>query len=113
VQDYAWLLWLVAIVAVFWLLIIRPQKQRQKAMAQLQSELGVGEQVMLTSGIYATVVAIADDHAVVEVSPGTTLKVARGAIGAVIREEAGEPAPESDDRDDSDNSAEPNDGEER
>lgn len=83
-QEYAWLLWLVAIVVVFWLLIIRPNQQRQKAAAELQSSLAVGDRVMLTSGIHAVVAELADEHVMVEVAPGTTLKVARGAVGAKL-----------------------------
>ncbi len=83
-QEYAWLLWLVAIVAVFYLLIIRPQQQRQKAAAKLQAELSIGDEVMLTSGIYATVTGIGDDHIMVALAPGTEVKVAKGAVGAVM-----------------------------
>ena len=83
-QDYAWLVWLAAIVLVFWLLIIRPNQQRQKAARELQASLGVGGQVMLTSGIYARVADLGEDHVQVEVAPGTTLKVARGAVAAKL-----------------------------
>lgn len=95
-QEYAWLLWLVAIVAVFYLLIIRPQQQRQKAAAKLQSELSIGDEVMLTSGIFGTVVGIGDDHLMVAVAPGTEVKVAKGAVGAVV------PGQEASDQDASD-----------
>jgi preprotein translocase subunit YajC len=96
VQDYAWLLWLLAIVAVFYLLIIRPQQQRQKAAAKLQSELSIGDEVMLTSGIFGTVTGIGDDHLKVAVAPGTEVKVAKGAVGAVVpgQETSGEDAPD-------------------
>lgn len=79
-QEYAWLVWLVALVLVFWLLIVRPNQQRQKAARELQASLAPGDEVMLTSGIYATVVALGDDHVMVDVAPGTTLKVALGAV---------------------------------
>lgn len=90
-QDYAWLVWLAAIVVVFWLLIIRPNQQRQKAAAQLQASLTIGDQVMLTSGIYATVAELGEDFVMVDVAPGTSLKVARGAVGAKL-----DPAPSGD-----------------
>lgn len=83
-QDYVWLVWLAAIVLVFWLLIIRPNQQRQKAARELQASLGVGDQVMLTSGIYAAVAELGEDHVMVDVAPGTSLKVARGAVAAKL-----------------------------
>jgi hypothetical protein len=39
---------------------------------------------MLTSGVYGTVTAVADDHALVEVATGVAIKVARGAVGQIV-----------------------------
>lgn len=52
----------------------------------MQSSLRAGDGVMLGAGIFATVVAVDDDNARVhvEVAPGTTLQVARGAIAQVV-----------------------------
>lgn len=72
------------ILAVFWLLILRPQQRRQRELRNLQSSLTAGNEVMLTSGIFGTVSSADDDHVLVEVAPGVTLKVARGAIAQVL-----------------------------
>lgn len=88
------LLPLVGIALLFWLLIIRPAQRRQKELGRMQSSLDVGDEVMLTSGVFGTVRSLADDHVMVDVASGVTLKVARGAIGSVVP-----PAePEPDDR---------------
>ena len=50
----------------------------------MQSSLTVGDEVMLTSGVFATVQSVEDDHAGVEIAPGVTIKVARGAIGSIV-----------------------------
>ena len=52
-SQLAQLLPLVGIALIFWLLIIRPAQRRQKALSRMQSSLSVGDEVMLTSGIYA------------------------------------------------------------
>lgn len=83
-------LWIVAIVAIFWLLIIRPAQRRQKAIAQVQASIAEGETVVLTSGIFGTVTTADDATLLVEIAPGVVIKVARGAVGSVIREEADE-----------------------
>lgn len=75
----------VLVLAVFWLLILRPQQRRQRELRHLQSSLSAGNEVMLTSGIYGTVSTTADDHVLVEVAPGVTLKVARGAIAQLTK----------------------------
>ncbi len=76
----------VLIALVFWLLIVRPQRRRQQAMTATQAALQVGTEVMLGSGIYGRVVSTDDEEptVLVEVAPGTVLKVARQAIIKVI-----------------------------
>jgi preprotein translocase subunit YajC len=75
---------LVGIALLFWLLIIRPAQRRQRELKHMQGSLEVGDEVMLTSGVFGTLQAIADDHLLVEVAEGVTLKVARGAVGSVV-----------------------------
>ncbi|TIC82495.1 preprotein translocase subunit YajC [Nocardioides sp. GY 10113] len=76
---------ILAIAVIFWLLLIRPQQRRQKAVQQLQAALQVGDEVMLTSGILGTIAEITDEHLLIEVSPGTTVRVVRGAIGSKVQ----------------------------
>ena len=75
------LLPLVGIVLLFWLFIIRPASRRQKELRNMQSSLSVGDEVMLTAGVFATVNRIEDDHLLVEIADGEVVKVARGAVG--------------------------------
>lgn len=100
-QEYASLLWIVAIALVFWLLIIRPNTKRQKAVQELQASLAVGDEVMLTSGVFGTITEITDDHVGVEVATGVVLRVVRGAIGTTLnRDERDEQRDEDDSFDD-------------
>jgi preprotein translocase subunit YajC len=87
VEGIVSLLPLVAIALLFWLLIIRPASKRQKDQARMQSAITVGEQVMLTSGIFGTVTDMDDDKLSVEIAPGVVVSVARGAVGSVVRRE--------------------------
>ncbi len=82
------LLPLVGILLIFWLLVIRPASRRQKTQLQMQSALGVGDRIVLTSGFFATVTAIHDDRLEVELAPGTTVTVARAAVGSVVPQDA-------------------------
>lgn len=89
------LLPLVAIALLFWLLLIRPQQRRQKELTRMQASLKVGDEVMLTSGIYGTLREAGDDAVRVEIADGVTVKVVRGAVGQVVQQpEATEPGPE-------------------
>lgn len=77
------LLPLVAIALLFWLFLIRPASRRQRELRQMQSALSVGDQVVLTSGVYGTVRLIEDAYVLVEIAEGVTIKVARAAIGTI------------------------------
>jgi preprotein translocase subunit YajC len=89
VNQVAGFLPFVLIALVFWFLIVRPQRRRQHELASTQSSLGVGREVMLGSGIFGTVASLDDETIRLEVSPGTTVKVARQAVVKVLDEPAG------------------------
>lgn len=80
-SELAQLLPLVAIALLFWLLLIRPASKRQREVRRMQGSLVVGDQVMLTSGIYGVLRSLDDDRVQVELAPGVVVEAARGAVG--------------------------------
>jgi preprotein translocase subunit YajC len=84
VNSLAGFLPFVLIALVFWFLIVRPQRRRQQELAATQSSLDVGTEVMLGSGIFGTVASLDEETVQLELSPGTTVKVARQAIVKVL-----------------------------
>jgi preprotein translocase subunit YajC len=98
VQDLTPVLFFVGLALLFWLFLIRPQSRRQRELAHMQSTLEVGDDVMLTSGVYGTVRGLDDDAARVEIAEGVTIRVARGAVGRVV----GDASPTEPDPDTSD-----------
>jgi preprotein translocase subunit YajC len=74
----------VGIALLFWLLLIRPAQRRQRDLGRMQSAVDVGDEVMLTSGIYGTVTSVGDDRIGVQVATGVELQVVRGAIGSIV-----------------------------
>ena len=95
-------LWILAIALVFWLLIIRPAQRRQAQTVKLQKSIELGDDIVLTSGIYGTIVEETDDHLGVEVADGVVLRVMRGAIASKVhREDPSEDDSATDEDDDS------------
>jgi preprotein translocase subunit YajC len=84
VQEIVPVLTLVGFALLMWLLLVRPQARRQRELAHMQSTLEVGDEVVLTSGVYGTVRALDDAVAQVEIADGVTIRVARGAVGQVV-----------------------------
>lgn len=74
---------LIGIALLFWYLFVRPAQRRQRDMKGMQRAVSLGDEVMLTSGIFGTVRALEDDKISLEVADGVTLRVVRAAIGQV------------------------------
>ena len=81
------LLGLLPILIMFvamWFILIRPAQKRQKATAQMQSNLKRGDQVVTIGGLHGEVDAIEDTAVYIIVDGKTRLKFERQAIGRVI-----------------------------
>jgi preprotein translocase subunit YajC len=74
------LILLVVLLGVY-LLWLRPQRKRQQAAARVQRQADVGDEVVTAAGIYGRVIAFDGDRASVEIAPGTTIEVAKRALG--------------------------------
>ena len=70
-------------------LLIRPQQRRSRAQQALQRSVEEGDEILTTSGVYATVIEIDEDQGtvVLEIAPGTHIKVVRGAIAQRLTED--------------------------
>jgi len=83
-EDLGAVLPLVLIAVVFWLLILRPARRKQQEAARLQRGLGVGDRVMLTSGMFGTVRRLEDETFDVEVAAGVVVTVHRQAVARIV-----------------------------
>ena len=85
---------LIALVALFYFLMIRPQQRRMKAHQQAISAIKRGDVVVLPSGVIGKVVRVEDTEIGVEIATGVTVKVRKSMISEV--EARGTPAPAND-----------------
>ena len=74
---------LLVLLALFAFTMTQNRKRKMIA-ANLASSLVIGAEVMTAGGIYGTVKAIADDVVSLEIAPGTTIRIAKAAIGRVV-----------------------------
>lgn len=85
---------LIALVVLFYFLMIRPQQRRMKAHQQAISAIKRGDVVVLPSGVIGKVVRVEDNEVGVEIATGVTVKVVKAMISEVRTR--GEPAPAND-----------------
>jgi preprotein translocase subunit YajC len=93
-------IFLLVLLALVWLLLIRPRQRAMKAQQRQLHALEVGNEILTAGGIYGTVRGTEGDELRVEIAPGLEVRVARRAVAAVLTEkqpalEAGEDRQES------------------
>jgi preprotein translocase subunit YajC len=90
---------LAAMFALLWVLLIRPQRQRQQKQQSLLSSIEPGDEVLTVGGLYGIVQEIdEDDDLIVEIAEGISVRIARRAVGGVVK-------PEDEDEETADGSA--------
>ena len=78
------LMQMVAIGAIFYFLLIRPQRKEQGRHRQMIEKLQKGDEVVTNGGIIGTVVHTQDDRITVKTGENTRVVVQRGRIAQVL-----------------------------
>ncbi|WP_183407702.1 preprotein translocase subunit YajC [Nocardioides marmoriginsengisoli] len=88
-------LYLVALVGL-WFLLTRSTRASQRRVAALQAEIEIGDEVILSAGIFGTVRSLDGDKVQLEIAEGTVITVARQVV---VRRAPDAEAPTTDEHD--------------
>lgn len=80
------LLFFALLVFGLYVLVIRPQRVRARALAQVRAGLEPGRRVMTTAGIHATVLSVEQGAVVLEIAPGVPVRFADAAVVRLLDE---------------------------
>jgi preprotein translocase subunit YajC len=85
---------LVIVLALlgFWAIVMRPARVQQRRVAQLQEDLVVGDEVIISAGIFGTIVEVDGDRVRLEIADGVVITTAR----QVVVRRAPDPEPHED-----------------
>ncbi len=75
---------MVLMLGVMYVLMIRPQRQRQAQQQSMIDGAGVGDDVLTTGGIYGTISEVEGEDIVVEIASGVSVHMTRRGIAAVL-----------------------------
>ncbi len=78
--DWTLIIFLALIFAVFYFLMIRPQRRRQKEHQMMVQELQKGDKVVTAGGIYGEIESIDENTVVMKVESGATIRIAKSSI---------------------------------
>lgn len=79
--TYGTIIWMVVLVALFYFMLIRPQKKREKQERELRNSLKVGDKIVTIGGFTGRVLSVKDDEITFETGASKTrLTVKKWAI---------------------------------
>ena len=73
---------MVALVAIFYFFMIRPQTKRQKEIRKFREALSVGDKVVTAGGIYGKIKEIKDNIIVLEIADNVRIRIDKSSIYA-------------------------------
>ena len=77
------LLPIVLIIAVFYVLLIRPQQKRQQQLQQTIATLKIGDRVITTGGVIGVITTVRDTSFMIRSADKSILEIARSAIAGI------------------------------
>jgi len=87
---------LVAIVAIFYFLILRPQKKRQQETQKMLSALRKGDRIVTIGGIHGIIQNVKESTVIVKVDENVKLEFNRAAISAIVSQARDDDSPADD-----------------
>ena len=84
-------IYMIALIAIFYFLLIRPQKKEQQRVAAMLADMAVGDSIVTTGGFYGVILDITDDVVIVEFGNNKNCRIPmkKEAIAEVEKADAG------------------------
>ena len=79
---------MILIIGVFYVLLIRPQQQRQKKLQETVAQLKAGDRIVTTGGIIGTITSVKETSFLIRSAEKSILEVARTAVAGIDEETA-------------------------
>ena len=76
--------WLAIMIALFYFMLIRPQRRREKERLQLLEAIKTGDRVLFAGGLIGVVTNVKEKTYVIKVADKTKVEVVRGAVTQVL-----------------------------
>lgn len=79
--GYSGILMIVAMIAIFYFMMIRPQQKKQKEMRQFRENIQKGDNVISAGGIYGKVKEVRNDGSIImSISDGVTVRIDKNSV---------------------------------
>jgi preprotein translocase subunit YajC len=78
---------IVVLLALFWIILVRPQRRRTQEQTDLIESLEEGDEIVSAGGLYAVIREIEGETLHVEIADGLVVRMARNAVVGLVEEE--------------------------
>ena len=78
--DYPGIIMIVAMIAIFYFLMIRPQQKKQKEIRKFREGLKKGDSVITAGGIHGKIKEVCENSFLVNVADNCTLRIDKGSV---------------------------------
>ncbi len=97
-NTVGWIIYLVAIVAMFYFIGIKPQQKERKRQQELLASVAVGDTVLTTSGFYGVIIDMTDDTVIVEFGNNKNCRIPMQKAAIAELEKANNTASKAEDK---------------
>lgn len=80
--GFTQLIMIVALIAIFYFFMIRPQQKKQKEIRKFRESLKVGDRVITAGGIYGKIRAVKDNTLTLEIADNVKITIDKGSVYA-------------------------------
>jgi len=87
-MDWSFMIMILAMIAVFYFFMIRPQQSKQKKINAFRDSLRNGDKVMTAGGIYGRIREVKDNAVILEIADGVRIKIDKNSIYQSMQEVA-------------------------
>ena len=74
------LIWIVALIVIFWLFFIRPQSKKAKEAQKFRDELKKGDKVVTIGGFHGKITEVKENTVMVSLAPEITVEIEKSAL---------------------------------
>ena len=79
-QDYGGIIMIVALIAIFYFLMIRPQQKRQKEIKKFREGLKEGDRVVTAGGIYGKIQTVKETTFIISIADNVKITIDKGSV---------------------------------
>ncbi len=83
-SSLSFIIMMIAIFAIMYFFMIRPQNKKQKEIMNFRKNLEVGQSVVTAGGIYGKIKELEDNVVVLEIAPTVKIRIDRNSIFADV-----------------------------